>query len=64
MSMNKRIIDLIADRIEKGKREYNEEIDPNDGRDWQQEALEEILDGMVYTAIAIVKLIDKRKNNE
>ena len=62
--MNKRIIDLIADRIEKGKREYNEEIDPNDGRDWQQEALEEILDGMGYTAIAIVKLIDKRKNNE
>ena len=53
--MNKEIIKLLEERLEKGKREYNEELDPFDGRIWEIEALEEILDGMIYTATAILK---------
>ena len=59
--MNKEIIELIKDRIEKGKIEYKEEIDPYDGRVWEIEALEEILDSMVYTATALMKLIKKKE---
>ena len=41
---NKEIISLIEDRLEKGKREYNQEVDILDGREWLTEALEEVLD--------------------
>jgi hypothetical protein len=61
--MNKEIIELLKERIEKGKREYNKELDPFDGRIWEIEALEEILDGMIYTATSILKIIH-RKNNK
>lgn len=54
--MNKEIVKLIEQRIEKGKEEYDDEVNPWDGRDWTEEALEEILDGMVYIAIAILHI--------
>ncbi len=60
--MNKEIVKLIAERLEKGKKEYDDEVNPWDGRDWTLEALEEILDGMVYITIAILKLRGKRKD--
>ena len=59
--MNKEIVKLIEQRIEKGKEEYDEEIDPWDGRNWEVEALEEILDGMVYIAIALLKIKRKKR---
>jgi hypothetical protein len=59
--MNKEVIQLIADRIEKGKREYADEINPHDGRDWEKETLEELLDACVYLATAILQLKTKKK---
>tara|TARA_R100001463_G_scaffold45745_1_gene94160 strand:+ start:315 stop:518 length:204 start_codon:yes stop_codon:yes gene_type:complete len=59
--MNKEVIKLIADRIEIGKREYADEIDPHDGRDWEKETLEELLDACVYLATAILQLKTKKK---
>ena len=55
------IIKLIKARLEKGKREYGQQVDPFDGRDWEKEALEELLDGCVYLATAILKLKGKKK---
>jgi hypothetical protein len=57
--MNKEIIKLIEERLEIGKSKYAKEVDPWDGRDWCVEALEELLDGMVYLASAILKLKKK-----
>ena len=59
--MNEQIIELIKARLEKGKREYGQQVDPFDGRDWEKEALEELLDGCVYLATAILKLKGKKK---
>tara|TARA_R110002020_G_scaffold76865_2_gene194435 strand:+ start:2391 stop:2570 length:180 start_codon:yes stop_codon:yes gene_type:complete len=59
--MNKRIIKLIQDRIEKGKEKYGEQIDPNDGREWIQEAIEEALDLAVYLATELIRIKDSRK---
>lgn len=61
---NKKVIELIEDRIEKGKREYANEIDPHDGRDWEMEALEELLDACVYLATAIIKIKELKNNVE
>jgi len=60
---NKEIISLIEERLEKGKREYNQEVDVFDGREWVMEALEEVLDACVYISAEILK-IKKRGENE
>ena len=52
--------DMIASK-EGSIVEYDEEVNPWDGRDWTLEALEEILDGMVYIAIAILKVKGEKK---
>lgn len=56
---NKHIISLIEERLEKGKREYNEELDVHDGRDWMQETLEELLDACVYLSAQIIKIKER-----
>ena len=55
---NKKIIELIKKRLEIGKKEYGTEINPLDGRDWMKEALEELLDAIVYLA-AKLRQIEK-----
>jgi len=62
--VNDKVIELIKDRIEKGKREYEEEINPHDGRCWEEEALEELLDACVYLATAILKLQTVKENTK
>jgi hypothetical protein len=59
---NNHIISLIEERLEKGKREYNQEVDVHDGRDWMKEALEELLDACVYLSAQIIKLKERRAN--
>tara|TARA_B100001250_G_C19790514_1_gene786269 strand:+ start:864 stop:1043 length:180 start_codon:yes stop_codon:yes gene_type:complete len=54
--MNKEIIKLIEDRLEKGKREYEEELNPFDGRDWIIEALEEVADALVYITAKLIQI--------
>jgi len=54
--MNKEIIKLIEDRLEKGKREYEEELNPFDGRDWIVEALEEVADALVYITAKLIQI--------
>jgi len=61
--MNKNILKLLEDRIELGKRQYPEELDVNDGRDWHQEALEEILDALIYIAAKLLQLKEKSNGN-
>ena len=59
--MNKEIVKLIEDRLEKGKREYEEELNPFDGRDWIIEALEEVADALVYITAKLIQIKKERK---
>ena len=61
--MNDKIIQLIQERLEKRKRQYGDQIDVHDGRDWLTESLEEVLDCMVYVSAKILQ-IKERKENE
>jgi hypothetical protein len=54
--MNKEIVKLIEQRLEKGKREYADELDPEDGRDWIKESIEEMLDSCVYLATELLRI--------
>jgi hypothetical protein len=62
MRDNNHIISLIEERLEKGKREYKQEVDVNDGRDWMNEALEELLDACVYLSAQIIKVKERSVN--
>jgi len=59
--MNKKILSMIEARLEKGKRQYGEQLEVDDGREWLEEALEELLDAIVYLTAELL-LIKKRKN--
>ena len=60
--MNKDIIKLIEDRLEKGKREYDNELNPDDGREWIKESIEEMLDCCVYLAAELLRIKNKRES--
>ena len=59
--MNKQIIKEIEKRLEKGKREYADQLNPDDGRDWIKESVEEMLDCCVYLAAELLRMRDKYK---
>jgi hypothetical protein len=59
--MNDKILSMIEARLEKGKRQYGEQLEVDDGREWLEEALEELLDAIVYLTAELL-LIKKRKN--
>ena len=60
MDDNEEIIKLLKKRLELGKKTYDQGVRVNDGHDWEQEALEEVLDGLIYAAAAILKLKKNR----
>ena len=62
--MNKRIMNLISNRLDVGAVKYGEHLDINDGRDWEREALEEVLDCMVYAAARLLQLDEIRIEKE
>ena len=59
--MNKKIVELIEERLEKGKREYDEELNPFDGRDWIKETLEEVADALVYITAKLIQIKEESK---
>ena len=60
--MNKKIIEKIQERLEIGKKSYNDELDINDGRDWLQESIEEGLDNIVYLSAFLLQIQEKLNN--
>ena len=63
--MNSRIVKFIEERLDIGFREYGKTADEliNSGRDFEQEALEEVLDCMVYAAGKLIEIQDRRLIN-
>ena len=58
-NMNKKILSLIEERLEEGKRKYGHENVETDGRDFIVESLEEILDCSVYIAAKLIEIQSK-----
>ena len=61
--MNNKILKLIEQRLDKGKKRYGKENISSDGRDFVQEALEEALDCAVYLAAKLIEIKNKRKED-
>jgi len=63
MIPNQKILDLIKTRLEKGAQKYGEELDTNDGRDWIEESIEELLDACVYLSAKLLLIKEKEKSD-
>jgi hypothetical protein len=50
-----KIVEMVASRLEMGRAQYGD-FDPHGGRKWAIEALEEVIDAMVYCAGALIQL--------
>ena len=59
--MNKKILNLIKQRLVKGEKRYGKENIASNGRDFVQESLEEALDCAVYLAGHIIEIQEKLK---
>jgi len=56
MDCNDEIKALIAERMEKGRKQYGHGLVQNSGYDWLQEALEESLDLSIYLSAKIIEV--------
>lgn len=64
MDDNKEILDLLKGRLDLGKKRYGHGVKIDDditqygpeNDDWELMALEEALDGMIYSAAAMIRL--------
>ena len=62
--MNKKILELIEQRLLIGEKKYGNENVTNDGRDFLKESLEEALDCAVYLAARLIELDEKEKEKQ
>ena len=56
MDCNEEIKELIAERMEKGRKAYGHGLMQNSGYDWVQEALEEALDLSIYLSAKLIEI--------
>ena len=57
---NKQLLIKLAERLDIGQMKYGKDIPRDDGRKWTKEALEEILDAMIYIGNVLLT-IDEEK---
>jgi len=59
--MNKKILQLIEQRLLIGEKKYGNENVINDGRNFLKESLEEALDCSVYLAARLIELMNSEE---
>ena len=62
-SRNAKVLKLLEERLALGQLKYKQDIPIDDGRDWLQESLEEVLDSLVYITNYLLSVKNKRDNN-
>ena len=68
---NDDILKLLVDRMQLGKERYGHGLRIHDDTrqwgtkkdSWEEMALEEVLDGLIYTASAILRIQEKKDNS-
>ena len=70
MDDNQEILDLLKQRLELGKKRYGHGMIVNDDtknygtktNDWQEMALEEMLDGLIYITASMIRYKRQKEN--
>jgi hypothetical protein len=59
---NDKLLEYLGKRLEMGQLKYGKSIPRDDGREWVKEALEEILDAMVYVGNVLLTIQEDKEN--
>lgn len=62
--MKYKILEMISKRLDRGGKQYGHDIDINDGRNWETEALEELLDFVFYAICLLIKIKEERQSEK
>lgn len=62
VNRNDKLLEYLGKRLEMGQLKYGKSIPRDDGREWVQEALEEILDAMVYVGNVLLTIQEDKEN--
>ena len=62
-SRNAQVLKLLEERLALGQLKYKQDIPMDDGRDWLQESLEDVLDSLVYITNYLLSVKNKRDDN-
>jgi len=57
---NVAVLKAVEERLDVGQKRYGQDIPIDDGRDWLQESIEEVLDTIVYLTNYLLTLKEKR----
>ena len=57
---NVEVLKAVEERLDIGQMKYGQDIPIDDGRDWLQESIEEVLDTIVYLTNYLLTLKEKR----
>jgi len=57
---NVAVLKAVEERLNVGQKRYGQDIPIDDGRDWLQESIEEVLDTIVYLTNYLLTLKEKR----
>ena len=63
-SRNAKVLKLLEERLALGQLKYKQDIPIDDGRDWLQESLEEVLDSLVYITNYLLSVKETRDKDE
>jgi hypothetical protein len=63
IGINELIINKVQERLDLGQKKYGQDVPLKDNRDYHQETIEELLDGIVYLTARLIQLERKEESN-
>lgn len=59
--MNSDILQLLEERLKLGQKRYGQDVPLEDDRDFVEEALEELLDSIIYLTAQLLRIRNTKK---
>lgn len=59
--MNNEILNLLKERLKLGQERYGQDVPFEDNRDFIEEALEELLDSIIYLTAQLLRIRNTKK---
>jgi hypothetical protein len=61
--INELILKKVQERLDLGQEKYGQDVPLKDNRDYHEETIEELLDGIVYLTARLIQIQRKEESN-
>lgn len=59
MTIEQEIMEIVRSRLKLGEETYGK-FKEDDSRDWEEETLDELIDGLIYLSVALIRKMRKQ----